>query len=56
MEDLFCRFVAHEDALEGAYMQKAMKDFEEKSLLFKPKPIKQDLKINNKKLKKQMGK
>jgi hypothetical protein len=49
-------FSAHEDAAEGSFMQQAMQDYEEKSLLFKPKPIKADIKISAKKLKKQMGK
>ena len=47
---------AHDDAAEGAYMLKAMQDFQDRNLLFKPKPIKQNIKISNKKLKKQLGK
>jgi hypothetical protein len=37
-------------------MQKAMQDFDARSLLVKPKPIKQYLKISKKKLGKQLGK
>jgi hypothetical protein len=50
-------FAAHEDVIDGVYMQKAMENFEKRGLLVKPKPIiTRDLKISKKKLRKQLGK